>query len=107
MIFIETSVFSKAIQSLLTDDELRELQETLLENPARGDLISGGAGLRKLRWARQGTGKSGGLRTIYYWAVAQDQILLVFVYPKSKMENLTDKQLALLAKVANEEFGNG
>lgn len=37
MIFIETFVFSKAIQALLTDDEFRELQETLLENPSRGD----------------------------------------------------------------------
>jgi len=107
MIFIETTIFSKTIQALLTDDEYRELQAVLLESPARGDLITGGAGLRKLRWARQGTGKSGGLRTIYYWAVAQDQILMVFAYPKSKMENLTDKQLALLAKVAKEEFGNG
>ncbi len=107
MIFIETSIFSKSIQALLSDDEYRELQGALLKNPARGDLISGGAGLRKLRWARQGTGKSGGLRTIYYWAVSLDRILLVFAYPKSKMENLTDKQLALLAKVAKEEFGNG
>ena len=112
MIFIETSIFSKTIQTLLTDDEYRELQGALLENPARGDLIPGGAGLRKLRWARKGMGKSGGLRTVYYWAVyywavVQDQILMVFAYPKSKVENLTDQQLALLVKVAKEEFGNG
>jgi len=107
MIFIETSAFSKTIQALLTDDEYRELQEYLLENPAGGDLIPGGTGLRKLRWARSGTGKSGGLRTIYYWAVSLDQILMVFAYPKSKLENLTAKQLAQLAKVAKEEFGNG
>jgi hypothetical protein len=107
MVFLETAIFSKTIQSLLTDDEYRVLQVALAENPAKGDLISGGAGLRKLRWARPGTGKSGGLRTIYYWAVAEDQILMVFAYPKSKMENLTDKQLVELAKVAKEEFGNG
>lgn len=107
MVFLETSIFSRAIQSLLSDDEYRELQMALLENPAKGDLIPAGAGLRKLRWARQGTGKSGGLRTIYYWAVAQDQILMVFAYPKSRMDNLTDRQLAELAKVAKEEFGNG
>lgn len=79
----------------------------LLENSEKGDLIPGGAGLRKIRWARQGTGKSGGLRTIYYWAVAQDQILMLFAYPKSRMESLADKQLAELARVAREEFGNG
>lgn len=107
MVFLETSIFSRAIQSLLSDDEYRELQMALLEDPEKGDLIPGGAGLRKIRWARQGTGKSGGLRTIYYWAVAQDQILMLFAYPKSRMENLTDKQLAELARVAREEFGNG
>ncbi|MEW5944305.1 MAG: type II toxin-antitoxin system RelE/ParE family toxin [Pseudomonadota bacterium] len=107
MIFLETSFFSKVIQSLLSDDEYHDLQAALMENPARGDLIPGGAGLRKLRWARRSSGKSGGLRAIYYWAVAQDQILMVFAYPKSKMENLTDRQLAELAKVAKEEFGNG
>lgn len=107
MIFIETSYFSKAIQALLTDEEYRELQMMLLERPDRGDLIPGGSGLRKVRWARQGMGKIGGIRTIYYWAVGQDRILMVYAYPKNKMENLTDKQLALLAKVAKEEFGNG
>lgn len=107
MVFLETSIFSRTIQSLLSDDEYRKLQIALMENPEKGDLIPGGSGLRKIRWARQGTGKSGGLRTIYYWALAQDQILMLFAYPKSRMENLTDRQLAELAKVAREEFGNG
>ena len=107
MVFIETSVFSKAVRALLADDEYRALQETLLEHPALGKLIRGGAGLRKLRWARKGTGKRGGIRTIYYWAVARDQILMVYAYPKNEMADLTDKQLAELAKVAKKEFDNG
>ena len=106
MIFVETSAFSRIIRSLLSDDEYRELQIALLENPALGNLVRGGAGLRKLRWARKGMGKRGGIRTIYYWAVVQDRILMVFAYPKSEMEDLTDKQLADLAKVARKEFDN-
>ncbi len=107
MVFIETSAFSRIIRGLLSDDEYRELQSALLEYPALGTLIRGGAGLRKLRWARKGTGKSGGIRTIYYWAVAQDQVLMVYAYPKNKMADLTDKQLSELASVAKKEFGNG
>ena len=79
----------------------------MLEHPSIGKLIRGGAGLRKPRWARKGMGKSGGIRTIYYWAVAEDQILMVYAYPKSAVADLTDKQLAELAKVAKKEFGNG
>ncbi len=107
MVFVETSAFSRIIGGLLSDDEYRKLQIALLEHPALGDLIRGGAGLRKLRWARKGTGRSGGIRTIYYWAVAQDRILMVYAYSKNEMADLTNKQLAELAKVAKKEFGNG
>ena len=107
MVFIETAAFSRIIRSLLSDDEYRKLQSALLANPACGNLIRGGAGLRKLRWARKGMGKSGGMRTIYYWAVAKDQVLMVYGYPKNEMADLTGRQLAELAKVAKKEFGNG
>lgn len=107
MVFIETPIFTKLIQSLLTDDELKQLQAYLIECPSAGNLLKGGGGLRKLRWARQGTGKSGGIRTIYYWANKDEQIFFVFAYPKAKTEALSSEQLVQLAKVVKEEFGNG
>mgnify|MGYP003495265226 CR=1 FL=1 len=51
MEFIETPTFTRLLASLLTDDEYRALQNVLVENPARGDLIPGGGGIRKLRHA--------------------------------------------------------
>lgn len=107
MVFLETHAYTRIIQDLLNDDEYRELQQALVENPALGNLIRSSGGLRKLRWARQGAGKRGGIRTIYYWAVSRDQILMVFAYPKNELEDLSDRQLAELAKVARKEFGNG
>ena len=107
MVFLETHAFTRIIQDLLSAEEYRELQLALLENPALGSVIRSSGGLRKLRWARHGRGKSGGIRTIYFWAVSKDQILMVFAYPKSEMEDLTDRQLAELAKLAKKEFGNG
>ena len=107
MVFLETHAYTRIIKNLLNDDEYRELQHALVENPALGDLIRSSGGLRKLRWARQGTGKRGGIRTIYYWAVSKDQILMVFAYPKNELEDLSDRQLAELAKLAKKEFGNG
>jgi hypothetical protein len=45
-------------------------------------------------------------RVIYYWAMRRDLILLLYAYPKSVTADLTPKQIAQLAKVVKEEFGN-
>jgi hypothetical protein len=96
MEFIETSTFTRMVTELLSDDEYRELQNILVEDPERGDIIKGGGGIRKLRHAVQGRGKSGGVRVIYYWVKDNHQIFMLVVYPKSKKDNLTDKETAIL-----------
>jgi len=102
MVFIETSVFTRMVTSLLTDDEYREFQNVLFDDPAAGDLIKGGGGIRKIRFAAQGRGKSGGVRTIYFWAKAKDQIYLLVIYPKSKKDTLTDRETAILHDYVKE-----
>lgn len=102
MEFIETQTFTRLVIALLSDEEQRELQNELLANPERGDLIQGGGGIRKMRYAVQGRGKSGGTRVIYYWAKSKDQIYLLLIYPKSKRDNLTDKQTAILREYVKE-----
>lgn len=67
MRFVETPVFTRAVTSLLSDEEYRQLQLALLIRPEQGALIRGSGGLRKLRWGAQGRGKRGGVRVIYYW----------------------------------------
>ena len=64
MEFVETSVFTRAVKNLMSDEEYSGMQEILVENPIRGDLIKGGGGIRKLRYALEGRGKSGGVRAI-------------------------------------------
>jgi hypothetical protein len=39
MEFIETPTFTRLVTQLLTDDEYREMQTVLVEDPERGDLI--------------------------------------------------------------------
>jgi len=100
--FIETATFTKMVTTLLTDDEYRALQNELVEAPELGDLIKGGGGIRKLRHAIQGRGKSGGVRVIYYWIKDNQQIYMLVVYPKSKKDNLTDKETAILREFVKE-----
>ena len=104
MEIVETAVFTRRITEFLNDEEYRELQAALSENPELGKVITGGGGLRKVRWARSGGGKRGGYRVIYYWAVREDMILMLFIYPKNEMESLTEAQMAALRKIVEAEY---
>ncbi len=90
MQFIETSISTRQVTSILTDDEYSQLQMTLFARPDMGVIIPHGGGLRKVRWSVSGRGKRGGVRVIYYWVVAEDQILMLFMYPNiRKMKRMT------------------
>lgn len=102
MIFIETPTFTRLISAMLEEDEYAKLQEELVKRPDAGDVIKDGGGIRKLRWKRAGTGKSGGIRVIYYWITEDNQILMLVAYPKNAKENLTDKETAMLRKLVKE-----
>jgi len=99
----ETSIFTKEITRILTDDEYKEFQNFLVANPKRGDVIKGSGGLRKIRWKVKGRGKSGGIRNIYYYYEKDSLILMIFVYEKSKTEDLTPKQIEMLKKTFMED----
>ncbi|MDX1428672.1 MAG: hypothetical protein R3282_00230 [Rhodothermales bacterium] len=92
MIIEETSVFSRQVAKLLDVESYRILQLRLAADPEVGSLIRGTGGLRKIRWQGSGRGKRGGVRVIYYWAVKQDQILMLLMYPKSERDDLTKEQ---------------
>jgi mRNA-degrading endonuclease RelE of RelBE toxin-antitoxin system len=96
MIFIETISFVRTKEGLLGEEELRQLQTSLMLNPASGNVISGSGGLRKLRWRGSGRGKRGGLRIIYYWIQQKDRIYLLIAYAKNRQEDLTVDQLKIL-----------
>lgn len=104
MIFIETSVFTRQVTSLLSDDEYQKLQIALSAHPDTGAIIPHSGGLRKIRWTMSGRGKRGGVRAIYYWIVAKDQILMLFLYSKTEKDDLTPTQLKVLREVVEKEL---
>ncbi|HIJ63060.1 MAG TPA: type II toxin-antitoxin system RelE/ParE family toxin [Rhodospirillaceae bacterium] len=102
MEFIETPTFTRMVTALLSDDEYQFLQNELVDDPERGALIEKGGGIRKMRFAAQGRGKSGGVRVIYYWLKDDLQIYMLVVYPKSKKDDLTAKETAILRDLVKE-----
>lgn len=106
MELIETSAFTRQITELLEDEEYRQFQTRLADNPAMGALIRGGGGIRKARVAMGSKGKRGGARVIYYWAVRRNLILLLYAFAKSDAANLSASQTTQLAKAVKEELGD-
>ena len=104
MLFIETSIFTKQIKGLVSDEEYRQLQQDLLIQPDKGDVVKNGGGIRKVRCAQGKKGKSGGIRVIYYWVNEDHQIFFLLAYPKSVKDTLTDKETAILRQLVKEQL---
>ncbi|WBA83145.1 transcriptional regulator [Endozoicomonas sp. GU-1] len=103
MIFIETSRFTKLLSGYLSDDEYRVLQWHLQQKPDSGDLIRGSGGVRKIRWAPDGKGKSGSIRVIYYWKKSDFEIWMLTLYRKSERESIPGHILKKVAEAINDE----
>jgi hypothetical protein len=86
--FIESSVFERILPSYLDDDEYSELQQFLIQNPDAGEVVPGSGGVRKIRWARSGTGKRGGLRVIYFVRYKPNELWMLTLYSKAKHDNV-------------------
>jgi len=104
MRIIETTIFTRKVKNLLSIEEYRILQNEIINNPEKGKIIRGSGGLRKIRFAIAGKGKSSGVRVIYYWIRRKEIILMLLVYPKNEQDNLTPEQLKLLKTLVEKEL---
>jgi len=105
--FIEVPTFTRKWKELgLTDDNLRELQKILLDNPKAGDVIQGTGGLRKIRIPLDNTGKRGGGRVIYVDIEFKETIYFINVYTKNEKDDLTEEEkraFKTVVKILKEE----
>jgi hypothetical protein len=97
---VGTSVFRRRAEKLLTSEEYDDLLLYLSMFHAAGDEIPGTGGVRKLRYAIGGRGKSGGVRVIYYFFDEANPILALFLYGKNEQANLTPAEKKLAASLA-------
>jgi mRNA-degrading endonuclease RelE of RelBE toxin-antitoxin system len=85
---VELPTFRKKSEAIWDESEYEAFTFWLAQNPEAGEVVPGTRGGRKVRWKRAGSGKSAGVRVIYYHLAEREQILLVAVYTKAERENL-------------------
>lgn len=93
----ETNTYLHRAEKLLTAAERADVVSYLAAHPKAGDLIEGTGGVRKLRWARAGMGKSGGVRVIYYVHSEAMPLYLLTLFAKNERANLTKAERNSLA----------
>ena len=89
---IETTQFINKAKQIMTQSEKDEAIDTIARNPEAGELIPKTGGVRKLRIAKDGKGKSGSFRLIYYFYDKKNPLFLFMVYGKNEKTNITDTE---------------
>ncbi len=96
----ESEIFSRYVSDYWTEDERGEFVSWIATHYDVGDVVRGSGGCRKVRWSRKGTGKSGGVRVIYYNMLEDGTIWLLLIYAKNEHENIP----AHILKAVKEEI---
>jgi len=99
---LETSSFTRRADALLSREERAELIDRLAGNPLAGDVMPGLGGVRKMRFAPKGRGKSGGFRVFYYVLRDNLPILALLLYGKNERGDLSPEQRKVVAALAAE-----
>lgn len=93
---VESPIFQKLWPLYWDEDERAEFAAHIASNPEEGVLVRGSGGVRKVRWSRSGTGKSGGVRVVYLLRTEREEVYLLTLFAKSEKENIP---LAVLKEI--------
>jgi hypothetical protein len=86
---VESPIFQKLWPRYWDEDERAEFATFIALNSDSGSVIRGSGGVRKIRWTREGTGKSGGVRIVYITRNEAGEVYLLTLYAKSESENIS------------------
>ncbi len=97
---IETRGFSAKATKIWTSVQYENFVLYIAENPDAGKVVSGSGGVRKIRWGKEGGGKQGGVRVIYFNSSDQKTWLLT-LYAKNERENIPAHELKRIKEAIN------
>lgn len=95
---VELAIFERQAKALMSDAERAAIVDFLAANPEAG--VPLGGGLRKVRVAREGGGKSGGYRTLFVFGGVEVPVFLVGVFAKNVKDNLSRAEQAHLVQLS-------
>ena len=90
---VETLLFQRQWPLYWTEEQRGAFSSFIAAHPNAGDVVPESGGIRKVRWSRAGSGKSGGVRVIYFTRNAEGEVVLLTLCAKAKTDNLTGPKL--------------
>jgi hypothetical protein len=100
-----TSVYERRVGKILRAEERQAMEVHIATTPENHPVVAGTAGVRKARWGRQGKGKRGGVRVIYFYRSVADVVYFLDIYAKSEKEDLTSVDKRQLKGLVNRLRG--
>lgn len=96
---VETLLFQKQWPLYWSEEERSAFAVFIAAQPDAGDVVPESGGIRKVRWRRAGSGKSGGVRVIYFVRTLQEKVVLLTLYAKANTDNITGAKLKEIRRV--------
>ena len=85
---VETETFEKKSNKVWSESEKADFISWIATHYEEGDVISGAQGVRKVRWKYGQSGKSGGVRVIYFNILDDGEVWLLDLYTKNQQANM-------------------
>lgn len=99
---VETKPFERSAAAIWAEAERAEFVDFIARNPEAGDVIPDTGGVRKIRWMRQGSGKRGGARIIYFYHRPEMPLYLLLIYAKAQRTDMTPEEKKVVRRLAGE-----
>lgn len=100
--FVYLQLFERSRKGVLDDAEMKAVEDDLLANPRVGAVIVNTGGVRKVRAAQDGRGKSGSARVVYLYVEEQETVYFILAFPKNVQGNLTADQKRVVRTLVDQ-----
>lgn len=101
---VETPTFAKQADAYWQAFEREEFIAWIALHHDAGDVVPGSGGCRKVRWSAKAKGKSGGVRIIYFNMLEDGKLVLLLIYGKNVIENISGQTLKLVQEKIHASF---
>jgi hypothetical protein len=96
---VELTEYLRRVERLLSEQARIDIVASLAAHPKAGVIMPGTGGIRKLRWAREGRGKSSGVRVIHDYHDKHMPLYLLTILGKGERDNLTKAEQSALRRL--------